>query len=169
MLRDPGGGQVIPISATCMRRRTSLGGASVGHVRIPEWQPVLRVNEYGLMLGVDADGAWSVGHDESDATAASDALIALLPLLEQPYTNVQHAAAPHVATAGLPPWSQLLRLALTWTSDHWPTCALTWIEDGCPAREVLDTLAWLKDSRERAQPLRHRALRLWKAERERTP
>ncbi|GAA1843621.1 hypothetical protein GCM10009687_06510 [Asanoa iriomotensis] len=44
-----------------------------------------------------------------------------------------------------------------------PALALDRLESGWPIRDLLDVLADMKDSRALSQPLRHRALRLWRA------
>ncbi len=88
----------------------------------------------------------------------------LLPILEQPYRQVE-AAIEELDQAELqgPPWARLLRFALEWPTEYWPGLALGWLEDGCPAaEEVQDVLRRLKDAPEQSQPLRHRALRLWR-------
>jgi hypothetical protein len=129
------------------------------------WQPVIEIGEHGTILGVARDGSWVVGHDATSVRPADGAPMTLLPVLERSYQEVDRAIASHVATAGQPPWDHLLHLALTWSSDYWPGRALDWLENGYPPIGLLDTLAWLKDESGRSQPIRHRALRLWKAER----
>jgi hypothetical protein len=63
----------------------------------------------------------------------------------------------------LGPWTTVLRFALESWSDYWAGLALGWLEAGYPSTGLLDTLHALKDSPRQPQPVRHRALRLWRA------
>jgi hypothetical protein len=84
----------------------------------------------------------------------------LLPLLERSPADVS-AALPQVSLADTP-LPALVRFALTASGEHWPAVALGWLESGWPIDNLLDVLAEMKDARELSQPLRHRALRLWR-------
>jgi hypothetical protein len=132
-----------------------------------QWRPVLSINDRGLALGVATDGSWVVLQDASPVGPASEHLTALLPVLEQPYPQVQAAVAVHSSPHQPgPPWRALLELALRWPTEYWPGLALSRLEDGHPVAGLLDVLGELKDapnSRNRSQPLRHRALRVWRA------
>ncbi|WP_433043300.1 hypothetical protein [Dactylosporangium sp. CS-033363] len=44
----------------------------------------------------------------------------------------------------------------------WTGLALGWLEHGFPTAEVMDDLAALKDAPDRGQPIRHRALRVYR-------
>jgi hypothetical protein len=130
------------------------------------WRVVFAVNDHDLDLAVAEDGRWVVGRDAESARPVSEVMMVLLPLLKRPYRQVTAAVAAQ-APSGQPelPWEELVRFALTWPSDYWPGLALGWLEDGFGAGGVLDELAALKDASGRSQPLRHRALRVWKAAR----
>jgi hypothetical protein len=93
--------------------------------------------------------------------AAGDRLVWLLPLLERSPTDVS-AALPHVPLTDTP-LPALVRFALTRLGEYWPALALGWLESGWPIRDLLDVLAEMKDSHILSQPLRHRALGLWRA------
>jgi hypothetical protein len=130
------------------------------------WHSVLAINDRGLMLGIAADGSWVVGDDFSSAHPAAESLMAMLPLLAQSYRQVEAVVAAQVPPHRPgPPWPQLLELALGWPSEYWPGLALGWLEDGYPVAGLLDVLAGVKDAPGRSQPLRHRALRLWRSAR----
>jgi len=130
-------------------------------VKIGEWRPVVAVTVHGRVLGVTADGSWVLGGESIPLGPAAEPmrLMALLPILEQPYPDV----AALVAAAGSavdPPWRELLALALQWPTESWPSRALGWVEGGYPVAAVLDLLVAAKDAPGRSQPFRHRALRL---------
>ena len=90
----------------------------------------------------------------------------LLPLLEMPWpaaTNlVQEAIERHAGVTAFPFDSTVL-CALAWPTEHWPTMAVQWLEQGFPLSEeatmYLETI-----SRNKAMPqrLRHRCLALVK-------
>jgi hypothetical protein len=54
---------------------------------------------------------------------------------------------------------ELVRYALG-ASDYWADLALWWLEEGVPAKQLLDELSALEADAERPQSLRHRARRL---------
>ncbi|MEO3927734.1 hypothetical protein ABGB07_28275 [Micromonosporaceae bacterium B7E4] len=121
----------------------------------------LAINNDGLLLVQDGIGAWLIqGSADGLVYPAGDRLVWLLPLLERTPTDVS-AALPYVPLADTP-LPALVRFALTTWGEHWPALALGWLESGWPIRDLLDVLAEMKDSRELSQPLRHRALRLWR-------
>jgi len=123
---------------------------------------VLAINDRGLLLFQDSVGTWLIqGSADGSIYAAGDRLVWLLPLLERTPTDVR-AALPDVSLADTP-IPALVRFALTAGGEHWPALALGWLESGWPIRDLLDVLAGMKDSRALSQPLRHRALRLWRA------
>jgi hypothetical protein len=97
-------------------------------------------------------------------TPAHERLVWLLPLLECDPDDIAATLDGHVTPSPLP---DLVRYALTAHGSHWPGQALAWLEAGWPATDVLGVLATMKDNRKLAQPLRHRALRLWNAARTR--
>jgi hypothetical protein len=129
-----------------------------------QWHPVLPVDDRGLVLGVAKDGAWVVSDGDGELRSADAALMALLPLLERPFHKVAAAVAVQAgAQRSAPPWAALVRCALVWPTEYWPGLALGWLEEGYPTDGLVEVLAGLKDAPGRSQPLRRRALRLWKA------
>ncbi|MFC0529295.1 hypothetical protein [Phytohabitans kaempferiae] len=122
---------------------------------------VLAINNCGLLLVQNSAGTWLIkGSADGSIYTAGDRLMWLLPLLERTPTDVR-AALPHVPLADTP-LPALVRFALTAWGEHWPALALGWLESGWPTGDLLDVLADMKDSRTLSQPLRHRALRLWR-------
>lgn len=122
----------------------------------------LEINNDGLLLVQDGVDTWLIqGSADGLVYPAGDRLVWLLPLLERTPTDVR-AALSHVPLADTP-LPALVRFALTAWGEHWPALALDWLESGWPIGDVLDVLAEMKDSRALSQPLRHRALRLWRA------
>ncbi len=125
-------------------------------------RPMIAVNDRGLVLAQDSSGAWIIqGAADGMTYAAGDRLVWLLPLLERSRTDVMAALsqASHAET----PLPALVRFALTASGEYWPAQALGWLESGWPVADVVDALAEMKDSPTLPQPLRHRALRLWRA------
>ncbi|WP_433353323.1 hypothetical protein ACQPYV_22710 [Micromonospora saelicesensis] len=121
----------------------------------------LRISN-GLLLVRDGVGPWLIqGAADGLVCPAGDRLVWLLPLLESTPSDVS-AALPDVPVADTP-LPALVRFALTAWGEHWPTLALDWLNAGWPIRDLLDVLDDMKDSRELSQPLRYRALRLWRA------
>lgn len=116
----------------------------------------------GLLLVRDGAGTWLIqGAADGLVYPAVDRLVWLLPLLERIPIEVR-AAFSDVPVADTP-LPALVRFALTAWGEHWPNLALDWLDAGWPTRDLLDVLADMKDSRELSQPLRYRALRLWRA------
>lgn len=124
----------------------------------PDARPVVAINDRGLWLGVDQAGTWLVWSDSQPPVPAGDRLVWLLPLLERAPDDVVAVLGVDPAETPLP---ALVRFALTCWSDYWRGLALGWLESTWPATDLLDVLAELKDDRAVAQPLRHRALRVW--------
>ncbi len=125
-------------------------------------QPVIAINNRGLTLGLDRTGAWIIWDQTESVWAAQDRLLWLLPLLERSPDEVTATIADSRASdQSLLP--ALLRFALTAWGRYWPGLALDWLEAGFPVTGLTDTLAVLKDSPSRPQPIQHRALRLWRA------
>jgi hypothetical protein len=137
-----------------------------GHVEsVGDWQPVLRIGHIGAYLGVTPT-SWVVGRPGEPAQNADQVIPWLLPALEKPYAHVQDSPAQGALTAkGTPLWDEVVRCALLEGSEHWANCGLSWLEEGYPAVAMGDALRQLKDAPGKSQPLRHRALRLWKASR----
>jgi hypothetical protein len=129
-------------------------------------RPVIAVNDRGLTLGVDADGAWVIWNEDDTPRPgdtvwlAHDRLMWLLPLLQKPQQVVIEAVTAVKAESALLP--AVLRFALESWSDYWAGLALGWLEAGYPSTGLLDALHALKDSARQPQPVRHRALRLWR-------
>ena len=123
-------------------------------------RPVMVVNDHGLTLGVDSAGNWLIWDRHHAASPVRDRLLWLLPLLER----APDAVVPGIAAieAGGELMSALLRSALGSTSQYWTSMALRWLEAGYPVGEFANILAALKDSPLQTQPVRHRALRLWR-------
>jgi hypothetical protein len=128
-------------------------------------RPVIAINDRGLMLGVDAGGTWIIWNEDDTVWPmhtvwlAHDHLIWLLPLLQKPQDVVIEAISGAHADSSLLP--AVLRHALGCWSAYWVGLALDWLEAGYPSTGLLDALHALKDSRQ-PQPVRHRALRLWR-------
>jgi hypothetical protein len=122
-------------------------------------QPVIAVNDQGLTLGLDSSRAWIIWDRTNTVWAAQDRLPWLLPLLERPPDALAATVTATGAESLLP---ALLRFALESSSRYWAGLALGWLEAGFPATDVDTALANLKDSTDQPQPLRHRALRLWR-------
>ncbi|WP_432994240.1 hypothetical protein [Dactylosporangium sp. CA-233914] len=117
-----------------------------------------------MVLVNNSAGEWLiVGASDGSVHAASDRLAWLLPLLERSPTYVVAALSPAGSKFDTP-LPALLRFALTdaWGS-YWPARALEWLESSWPSDGLLDVLANIRNSR-LPQPLRHRALRLWRAQ-----
>ena len=123
-------------------------------------RPVMVVNDHGLTLGVDSAGTWLIWDQHHAASPARDRLLWLLPLLERPPDVV----VPGIAAldAGGELMSALVRSALGSASQYWTSMALRWLEAGYPVGEFANILAVLKDSPLQTQPVRHRALTLWR-------
>lgn len=119
---------------------------------------VLAINDRGLMLGLDGT-TWIVW-DENVVWPAGDYLVWLLPLFEKRPEEITEALGELPVNQS--PLSALVRFGLTSWGTYWPARALGWLEAGWPVAGVLDLLATMKDSTALPQPLRHRALRLWR-------
>ncbi|NJC13155.1 hypothetical protein F4558_002981 [Micromonospora profundi] len=123
--------------------------------------PTLRINN-GLLLARDGVGTWLIqGAADGLVYPAGDRPAWLLPLLERTPSDIS-AVMSDVPVADTP-LPALVRFALTAWGEHWPALALDWLDAGWPTRDLLDVLADMKDSNELSQPLRYRALRLWRA------
>jgi hypothetical protein len=122
--------------------------------------PVIPINDRGLTLTVDAGAGWVVSAPDGRRWPARENLVALLPLLERHFGDIERILADCDGFAA-PPWDELLRLALLESSDYWAALALGWLESGYPPARLRETLRLLKDECARPQPVRHRALRLW--------
>jgi hypothetical protein len=121
----------------------------------------IAVNDQGLTLVQDSAGGWEIrGAADGTTYAAGDRLVWLLPLLERTPADVMSALSP--ASQAETPLTALVRFALTAPTEYWTGQAMGWLESGWPAAAVVDALAEIKDSPGRSQPLRHRALRLWR-------
>ncbi|WP_433076952.1 hypothetical protein ACQP1P_33265 [Dactylosporangium sp. CA-052675] len=120
------------------------------------------VNERGLALVENGAGEWLIyGAADAQVHTAADHLAWLLPLLERRPADVVatlSSASPTSETLLL----ALLRFALTSWGHYWPGLALTWLESGWPTTGLLDVLAEMRSNPQLPQPLRHRALRLWR-------
>jgi hypothetical protein len=124
---------------------------------------VIAINDRGLTLGVDGGGTWIIWRQDDAAWGvwpAYDHLLWLLPLLTKPQDAVSDAISGAGADSGMLP--AVLRFALGSWSDFWAGLALGWLEAGYPPTELLDALQTLKDAPRQSQPVRHRALRLWR-------
>jgi len=138
---------------------SASGHATRGRRQKSVW--VLAINDRGLLLVQDSIGAWLIrGSVDGLIYAAGDRLRWLLPLLERSPADVS-AALPQASVADTP-LPALVRFALTASGEYWPGLALGWLESGWPIGDVLDVLAEMKHARGISQPLRHRALRLWR-------
>lgn len=94
----------------------------------PPPQPVLAINDHGLLLGLDDTGAWVVWSPIHPSTSAHDRLVWLLPLLERHPDDI--VATFHRHATPSPPSG----------------LALGWLEAGWPTTDVLDVLATMKDN-----------------------
>jgi hypothetical protein len=125
-----------------------------------ELRPAIAVNNRELMLGQDRSGRWVIWKPGDTVRPAEEYLLWLLPLLEKSPAEVEEAVTPGGIRGGL--LSALVRFALSSGSNYWAGLALGWIEAGFPVADVLDELLATRDSVARPQPIRHRALRLWR-------
>jgi hypothetical protein len=123
-------------------------------------QAVILINKDGLTLGLDPAGTWIIWGPAKSTEPAREGLLWLLPLLERPPDEVTGTVT--AAGADESPIPALLRFALVSRSSYWAGLALGWLEAGFPATDLIGTLAKLKDSPTQPQPIRHRALRLWR-------
>jgi hypothetical protein len=123
-------------------------------------RPVLAINDRGLTLGLDNHGSWIIWDQDNTVWPAHDHLLGLLPLLERPLDAINNALSADNAEEQLLP--ALLRFALSSWSDYWAGLALGWLEAGFPGTDLVEALQELKDSPQQPQPIRHRALRLWR-------
>ncbi|GAA4261808.1 hypothetical protein [Dactylosporangium darangshiense] len=136
-------------------------------------RPVIAINDRGLILGVDAHGSWIIWTEDETVWPAHtvwlayDHLLWLMPLLQKPQDVVTEAIAGADADNGVLP--AVLRYALGCWSGYWAGLALAWLEAGYPSTELIDALQALKDSPRQPQPVRHRALRLWRKATEPSP
>ena len=127
---------------------------------------IIAVNDRGLVLGVDANGTWIIWNEDDTVRPvhtvwlAYDHLTWLMPLLLKPHEVVTEAIAGADADGGVLP--AVVRHALGSWSNYWAGLALGWLEAGYPSTGLLDALHALKDSPQQPQPVRHRALRLWR-------
>ncbi|GAA5151976.1 MULTISPECIES: hypothetical protein [Amycolatopsis] len=128
-------------------------------MREGEWRPVLAIGRHGLALGLDDDGQWSLCETPAAIHPVSDKLVAMLPVLEQSYTEVMRLTNTP-GTRSAPPWDEVLRLALEWPTDYWPDRALDWLEAGYSVHKLAGALKRISESSARSQQTRHRARRL---------
>ncbi len=133
-------------------------------MHLADENPWASINERGLALARNGAGEWLV-HAAADGSvhAAADRPVWPLPLLERSPADVV-AALSSAGPKDETPLPALLRLALTAWGDYWPALALTWLESGWPSDGLLDVLADMRNSPGLPQPLRHRAMRLWRAQ-----
>ncbi|GHF00499.1 hypothetical protein GCM10017786_36690 [Amycolatopsis deserti] len=129
------------------------------------WQPVVRVGDHGLVLGLAGDGRWVLGRAAEDSRPLEQYPRELLPVLEQRYSDVARLTA---GAPTPPPWDRLLRLALEWGGQFWPERALDWLDDGYPTAGLIDLLEHLAKAGA-TQRIRHRARRLGKGVRAKPP
>jgi hypothetical protein len=129
-------------------------------------RPVIAINDRGLTLGVDAEGTWIIWNEDDTVWPlhtvwlAYDHLLWLLPLLQKPQDVVIEAISGADADDKLLP--AVLGYALGCWSDYWAGLALEWLEAGYPSTELRDALQALKNATRQPQPVRHRALGLWR-------
>ncbi len=108
-------------------------------------RPMLAINDRGLLLVQDRDGAWLIqGSADGLVYVAEERLMWLLPLLERSWTDLA-AAVPHTPLADAP-IPALARFPLTAWGEYWPALALGWLESGWPTQGLLDVLSDMKDS-----------------------
>ncbi|MGI5238610.1 hypothetical protein [Dactylosporangium sp. CA-139066] len=120
------------------------------------------INERGLVLAENGAGEWLIyGAADGAVHSAADHLAWLLPLLERQPADVV-ATLSSTGFTSETPLPALLRFALTSWGHYWPGLALTWLESGWPSTGLLDVLAEMRSNPQLPQPLRHRALRLWR-------
>jgi hypothetical protein len=127
------------------------------------YKPVVSVTDQ-LNLALDGSGRWVALSSRRGVVRIQERLVWLLPLLEQSYVDVERAVVGAVAVEPSPP-PVLARYALEESTPYWIDRALDWLESGFPAASVVDVLAVMKDDRALSQPIRHRALRAWRAAR----
>lgn len=124
------------------------------------WRPCILI-EHDKWLGTVGEQWWIGTRDRRRACVENDAPLGLLPLLEQPLSEVE--------TRLLGPWqlpkhfapAAIVELGLV-SNDYWASCALNWIEQKVPDFERWDLVEALTKSRSVTQSTRHHAWRLVK-------
>jgi hypothetical protein len=112
------------------------------------------------VLAVDTDGRWFGRSARRQPWPAGDYLLWLLPILDQSCVDVSRAVEA-VADTGASLLTDVVGFALREGTDGWIERALSWLEAGYTVAPFADLLGDLKDRAHLAQPVRHRALRLW--------
>lgn len=126
------------------------------------WAPELALGDRWNWLGRRLDGVWVVGVPHRRAEPADDAMEYLLVVLERPWPSVVQQWRTLPASA--PALDEIVGHGLisgTWRAR----LAMDWLEDGYPVTNVLPALAVAKEDRRLGQHERHRALRIWLANR----
>ncbi|RZQ61439.1 hypothetical protein [Amycolatopsis suaedae] len=132
---------------------------------IVRWRPVLRVSQAATWAGRDVDDRWVVGKPGAHVLRAESAqgVIALLPLLDRPVTEV--AAELGTGVSSLPchdlGLERVLGAALHRdSSGHWTTRAIAWIDAGFPFAGCRDALIQAASDRRVPQRARQTAARI---------
>jgi hypothetical protein len=90
----------------------------------------------------------------------------LLPLLEMTWPAAQSMVKTAMATHGVEeefPFEEVLLTALDWESQHWPSLAISWLEQGFPvSAAALPRLRALPSKKFMPQRVRHKAQALAK-------
>lgn len=174
--------EILPIDGGCSHEIAGHRGtlritcrdldASWHRVRRPDdpppgsWTPEMPLGDRWNWLGRRPDGTWVVGVPHRRADPAEESMDRLLTVLEQPRSTVNERWRALPASA--PALDDILRHALT-SGDWRGRIALDWLEDGYPIANVISALTVIKDDRRFSQQQRHRALRLWRANRDKYP
>lgn len=117
------------------------------------------------------DNQW--GYEKENEFIALTSLpvcIPLLPLLElshpEAVTSIQqglHQAGVNLNLLSTFPFNYILQLALSWSTDYWPSLAVKWLEHGYPiSEELVNCLKTWQEEKKHSQTLRHKAGRLIK-------
>lgn len=128
------------------------------------WQPMIQVTAAGRWAGPTDDGRWVVGTpDRHTLLALSPAgVIALLPLLERPMTEVAAALGVSSLTQHGLAFERVVDAALDErSSGHWAADAIAWLNDGFPVVWYRDALRRIVTDKKRVdQRSRQAAARL---------
>jgi len=88
--------------------------------------------------------------------------VPLLPLLEMPWLSageLVHQAAQTREGLTPFPFEATLLAALAWSTEHWPTMAVQWLEQGFPlSPAAVISLRAISSNNAMSQRLRHRSL-----------
>jgi hypothetical protein len=130
------------------------------------WTHEMPLGDRWNWLGRRRDGAWVVGVPHRRADPVEESMDRLVVVLDRTWRAVEERWRALPASA--PALDAIVTYALT--SGEWRArLAMDWLDDGYPITNVVSALALAKDDRRLGQQQRHRALRLWLANRDDQP